>query len=378
MDNTLTAEQRAEIQKRVDAATPGPWEAGKTLCEHKGEYCAVFCYETNIYPPLGESGPVAVVSGEDGANGEFIAHAPDDVRALLTTCTALEARAVEAEKQRTDAKAAKADETKKRLKFETALYQAGLAAKRGDVEKAFEIIKASGVYGVVKLAVAEVGTPAPAAEQGERANPELASVLCSVSDECPMCANEWCAQCTGKPCDHGVLERHMEWRYPKVSEPGAPVMPKLPDGMEWVRGSVAGSWLAMTDDGQRMGDCGELGGKFLWRIYEGPMENVVDSGPAYSEYGAQTALALALAKRGADGAPVMSQMPDGCCWRTFRTGAWLRDKDGNSLVQVWREWNRFMFEGPGIPKRSADTMEAAMDAALTAAVARLDEGSKES
>lgn len=69
------ADRRAEIEARLAAATPGPWEI-----TGGGEYV---------------SGPGIIVAPDDGgvtdADANLIAHAPDDLRWLLDALAAAEA-----------------------------------------------------------------------------------------------------------------------------------------------------------------------------------------------------------------------------------------------------------------------------------------------
>ena len=52
----------AEIEARANAATPGPWEVGvlRRECDHPTT--SQFTEERSVFPPLGESGPVALAA----------------------------------------------------------------------------------------------------------------------------------------------------------------------------------------------------------------------------------------------------------------------------------------------------------------------------
>jgi len=81
----------AAIDARANAATPGPWTAGRVLRESAGHPGLTFSVECCVFPPLGEAGPVAVTTEAEYANAAFIAHARDDVPALTARVRALEA-----------------------------------------------------------------------------------------------------------------------------------------------------------------------------------------------------------------------------------------------------------------------------------------------
>lgn len=67
-------EELKAIEERAAQATPGPWEAmpsgGKVMEDEWG-----------VFPPYGERGPVALVSGEPDAR--FMSAAREDVLALI-------------------------------------------------------------------------------------------------------------------------------------------------------------------------------------------------------------------------------------------------------------------------------------------------------
>jgi hypothetical protein len=70
----------------ADKATRGPWEAGGVAL-----HSLTFDHEANVFPPLGESGPVAVVHADHGEmrspDADFIAEsrttAPELARFVL-------------------------------------------------------------------------------------------------------------------------------------------------------------------------------------------------------------------------------------------------------------------------------------------------------
>jgi hypothetical protein len=78
----LTSSELDAIEARANAATPGPWERGATLRERDGKV-TTFSEEASVYPPLGEAGPVAVATVAEYDNASFIAHARQDVPALV-------------------------------------------------------------------------------------------------------------------------------------------------------------------------------------------------------------------------------------------------------------------------------------------------------
>jgi hypothetical protein len=80
----VSAQQLAEIEARLKAATPGPWEAATT---------ARSVYGTPIHGPFGsrgrpDEGPHIANAFSDA---EFIAHAPADVTVLVEAVKALAA-----------------------------------------------------------------------------------------------------------------------------------------------------------------------------------------------------------------------------------------------------------------------------------------------
>lgn len=64
--------------------TRGPWTIGKLVaCQDEGSNCwHTFSYQRDIFPPLGEAGPVAIVSHEDPADANLISAAPELYAAL--------------------------------------------------------------------------------------------------------------------------------------------------------------------------------------------------------------------------------------------------------------------------------------------------------
>lgn len=79
------------IRQRADAATPGPWGV-----EQYGTTLAVHAYQV--------SDAVAMIGDEDhppaGSDAEFIAHAREDVPALLAEVDRLTARVADLEGER--------------------------------------------------------------------------------------------------------------------------------------------------------------------------------------------------------------------------------------------------------------------------------------
>jgi hypothetical protein len=82
----MTPDQLSAIRERLDAATPGPWEAGTASCcpdlgwveGPKGAVCPQFT-------------ATKVTHSLDANDAELIAHAPTDLRALLAEVEALRA-----------------------------------------------------------------------------------------------------------------------------------------------------------------------------------------------------------------------------------------------------------------------------------------------
>ena len=87
----MTQLELAEIEARANAATPGPWEVGvlRRECDHPTTN--QFTEERSVFPPLGESGPVALAAEGEHENGAFIAHARTDVPALIAEVKRLRA-----------------------------------------------------------------------------------------------------------------------------------------------------------------------------------------------------------------------------------------------------------------------------------------------
>ena len=69
-------------EQNMSEHTPGPWEpsSGPYIVGATGEGAMFSGGDWNIFPPYGESGPVAVVNG--GENARLIAAAPDLLEAL--------------------------------------------------------------------------------------------------------------------------------------------------------------------------------------------------------------------------------------------------------------------------------------------------------
>ena len=84
----VSAQQLAEIEARLNAATPGPWRAKHRHCDHEppdDESCGL---GLEIVGP-----PEASNRGQfyRGADAVFIAHAPSDIAVLVEAVKALRA-----------------------------------------------------------------------------------------------------------------------------------------------------------------------------------------------------------------------------------------------------------------------------------------------
>lgn len=90
-----------EIRARLEAATPGPWEA----TWRDDEWASVEIPDTaddTMQLAWHEGGGITAM---DGANAEFIAHAPTDIAFLLEENERLERRLAEAQAEALDAAA---------------------------------------------------------------------------------------------------------------------------------------------------------------------------------------------------------------------------------------------------------------------------------
>ena len=67
-----------QLREVLDGMSPGPWEAGG-----KVDHPLTFDEEANVYPPMGESGPVAVTTESEYANARGIAATRNVIGALL-------------------------------------------------------------------------------------------------------------------------------------------------------------------------------------------------------------------------------------------------------------------------------------------------------
>ncbi|MBU8540854.1 ead/Ea22-like family protein [Falsiroseomonas tokyonensis] len=80
----MTQEERAALLAKAEKATPGPWD---TSCGPSAVSDIFEEGDFNIYPPLGQFGPVAIGAGAH--NAAFIAAAdPTTVKALLAALDA--------------------------------------------------------------------------------------------------------------------------------------------------------------------------------------------------------------------------------------------------------------------------------------------------
>jgi len=103
----------AELDRLHAAATPGPWEAGgKVTCDCGSSPNCWHQYEAqaDIFPPLGESGPVATVSAVEHENAPYIAALHNAYPAMRQRLLAAESRLAEAERERDRWKARYAEE----------------------------------------------------------------------------------------------------------------------------------------------------------------------------------------------------------------------------------------------------------------------------
>lgn len=80
-DKALNPERLAEIRARVEATSPGPWRFDANRAE--------------IYSPNGHLIADVWEPTHESENAEFIAHAPEDTRALLAEIERLQRRVAE-------------------------------------------------------------------------------------------------------------------------------------------------------------------------------------------------------------------------------------------------------------------------------------------
>lgn len=112
---TLTEEQIAEIRARVEAATPGPWDTigGSRVRAVKGDMaCPIFSSEAPIdwHKNKRITHPVLCRAYADQVNNAtFIAHAREDIPALLSALEAQAAELAEVRQQYVDANEARID-----------------------------------------------------------------------------------------------------------------------------------------------------------------------------------------------------------------------------------------------------------------------------
>lgn len=106
----LSEAELAEIQAREQAATPGPWQAGDGIFSKS----ILACGSTDTYsgPVWAAIARVELVEAQDSdgrmwyargtaeLNAAFIAHAREDIPALLATLAATKARLAEVERER--------------------------------------------------------------------------------------------------------------------------------------------------------------------------------------------------------------------------------------------------------------------------------------
>lgn len=89
MSSPITPQQCDDIETRARAATPGPWQAN---------------HPAGFITAHGQTIAVFGGSAQDQADADFIAHAPEDVDALLATVRHLTARVTELERPTVEAK----------------------------------------------------------------------------------------------------------------------------------------------------------------------------------------------------------------------------------------------------------------------------------
>lgn len=88
MNERLTDEQLAAIRERADAATPGPWATALEV-DHDGQYWVVTPPDGSVLFSVCKVGHKGELKTEEDA--EFIAHARQDIPALLAHIDALTA-----------------------------------------------------------------------------------------------------------------------------------------------------------------------------------------------------------------------------------------------------------------------------------------------
>lgn len=89
-----------KIEERAEQATPGPWDAGISRDEQHGE----MWYSHKVWPLIckiaTKFAPDTEIGGVDVANFEFIAHAREDIPALVAEVRRLQGEVKQLERDK--------------------------------------------------------------------------------------------------------------------------------------------------------------------------------------------------------------------------------------------------------------------------------------
>jgi hypothetical protein len=78
MTNQITQEEFARIQARLNSITPGPWTVGGDDLTAPGSK-----YVGTVTDPNDPTEPGVLLGSFNGPDADFVAHTPDDMKALL-------------------------------------------------------------------------------------------------------------------------------------------------------------------------------------------------------------------------------------------------------------------------------------------------------
>ncbi|MEU5772622.1 hypothetical protein ABZ819_04870 [Streptomyces venezuelae] len=129
MSDRLSPQREAEIRERAEATTPGPW------CTDAWEIYQGTEYQPGLSQWIGETCRGTSTPEQDRADAAFVAHAREDVPALLAELAAVRAERDEAKTTLRDAcdQVAERDHEIGGLHTEVARLKAELAAKREEI-----------------------------------------------------------------------------------------------------------------------------------------------------------------------------------------------------------------------------------------------------